>query len=66
MVLTENWTTNPRPSISDLVELAVQAETVDAGGVMVSDHVVRVASSNEHGEPRNLRHYAVPRAEEHD
>jgi probable F420-dependent oxidoreductase len=60
MVLTENWTLSPRPTLLDLVELAVQAEAVGVDGVMVSDHVVLGPSSNENGEPLNLRDYAMP------
>jgi probable F420-dependent oxidoreductase len=60
MVLTENWTLSPRPSIADLVELAVRAESEGVDGVMVSDHVVLGPSSNELGEPLNLRDYAMP------
>ena len=60
MVLTENWTLSPRPTMNDLVELAVQAESVGVDGVMVSDHVVLGPSSNENGEPLNLRDYALP------
>jgi probable F420-dependent oxidoreductase len=60
MVLTENWTLQPRPTMSDLVELAVGAEAAGVDGVMVSDHVVLGPSSNENGEPLNLRDYAMP------
>ncbi len=60
MVLTENWTLHPRPTLTDLVDLAVQAEAVGVDGVMVSDHVVLGPSSNENGEPPNLRDYAMP------
>jgi probable F420-dependent oxidoreductase len=60
MVLTENWTLSPRPTLLDLVEIAVQAEAVGVDGVMVSDHVVLGPSSNENGEPLNLRDYALP------
>jgi alkanesulfonate monooxygenase SsuD/methylene tetrahydromethanopterin reductase-like flavin-dependent oxidoreductase (luciferase family) len=60
MVLTENWTLSPRPTLGDLVELAVEAEAAGVDGVMVSDHVVLGPSSNEHGEPLNLRDYAMP------
>ena len=60
MVLTENWTLEPRPSLTDLVELAVEAEAAGVDAVMVSDHVVLGRSSNEHGQPLNLRDYAVP------
>lgn len=59
MVLTENWT-HPRPTLADLVEVAVDAEAVGLDGVMVSDHVVLGPSSNENGEPVNLRDYAMP------
>jgi probable F420-dependent oxidoreductase len=60
MVLTENWTLSPRPTLLDLVEIAVAAEAVGVDGVMVSDHVVLGPSSNENGEPLNLRDYAMP------
>jgi probable F420-dependent oxidoreductase len=60
MVLTENWTLTPRPSLSDLVELAVRAEAAGVDGVMVSDHVVLGPTANENGEPMNLRDYAMP------
>ena len=36
------------------------AEAVGVDGVMVSDHVVLGPSSNESGEPLNLRDYAMP------
>ncbi len=60
LVLTENWTLRPRPTLRDLVELAVAAEAAGVDGVMVSDHVVLGPSSNEHGEPLNVRDYALP------
>jgi probable F420-dependent oxidoreductase len=60
MVLTENWTLRPHPTLSDLVDIAVQAEAVGVDGVMVSDHVVLGPSSNENGAPLNLRDYALP------
>src|ERR1700689_912890 len=60
MVLTENWTLQPRPSLADLVDIAVEAEAAGVDGVMVSDHVVLGPSSNENGEPLNLRDYAMP------
>jgi probable F420-dependent oxidoreductase len=60
MVLTENWTLDPSPSLSDLVDLAVEAEAAGVDGVMVSDHVVLGPSANEAGEPLNLRDYALP------
>lgn len=60
MVLTENWTLRPRPTLSDLVDLAVSAEAVGVDGVMVSDHVVLGPSADDAGEPLNLRDYAMP------
>src|ERR1700689_5221598 len=60
MVLTENWTLSPRPTLTDLVDLAVQAEAAGVDGVMVSDHGGLGPSSNELGEPLNLRDYAMP------
>jgi probable F420-dependent oxidoreductase len=60
MVLTENWTLQPRPTLADLVGIAVEAEAAGVDGVMVSDHVVLGPSSNENGEPLNLRDYAMP------
>lgn len=60
LVLTENWTLNPRPTLNDLVELAVAAEAAGVDGVMVSDHVVLGPTSNENGEPLNLRDYTMP------
>ena len=46
--------------MSDLVELAVAAESVGVDGVMVSDHVVLGPSAAESGAPMNLRDYAMP------
>ena len=60
MVLTENWTLRPRPTLKDLVDLAVNAEAVGVDGVMVSDHVVLGPSADAAGEPVNLRDYAMP------
>lgn len=60
MVLSENWTLRPRPTLGDLVELAVQAEAIGVDGVMVSDHVVLGPSANEAGEPLNARDYVMP------
>jgi probable F420-dependent oxidoreductase len=60
MVLTENWTLSPSPTLRDLVDVAVAAERDGVDGVMVSDHVVLGPSSNENGEPLNLRDYALP------
>jgi len=41
--------------MSDLVDIAVEAESAGVDGVMVSDHVVLGPSSNESGEALNLR-----------
>jgi len=60
MVLSENWTLRPTPSLADLVELAVEAESRGVDGVMMSDHVVLAASANERGLPENPRDYALP------
>ncbi len=60
LVLTENWTLRPRPTLPDLVTLAREVEAVGVDGVMVSDHVVLGPSANENGEPPNLRDYALP------
>ncbi len=60
MVLSENWTLRPAPELSDLVELAVQAEALGVDGVMMSDHVVLGASANARGLPFNSRDYAMP------
>ena len=60
MVLTENWTLKPTPTLDDLVELAVAAESAGVDGVMVSDHVVLGPSANAAGEPANPRDYAMP------
>ena len=60
MVLSENWTLQPEPSVADLVELAVAAEAVGVDGVMMSDHVVLGPSSGANGLPFNMRDYAHP------
>ena len=60
MVLSENWTLQPEPSVADLVELAVVAEAVGVDGVMMSDHVVLGPSSGANGLPFNMRDYAYP------
>ena len=60
MVLSENWTLHPEPSVSDLVELAVAAEEAGVDGVMMSDHVVLGHSSGSNGLPFNMRDYAYP------
>ena len=66
MVLSENWTLRPRPSLCDLVEIAVQAEALGVDGVMMSDHVVLGASAKAKGLPFNLRDYAMPGNQEPD
>jgi probable F420-dependent oxidoreductase len=60
MVLSENWTLQPEPSVADLVELAVAVEAEGVDGVMMSDHVVLGPSSGANGLPFNLRDYAYP------
>jgi probable F420-dependent oxidoreductase len=60
MVLSENWTLQPTPTVADLVELAVAAEAAGVDGVMMSDHVVLGPSSGSEGLPFNLRDYAYP------
>lgn len=60
MVLSENWTLRPEPSVADLVDLAVAAEAVGVDGVMMSDHVVLGPASGANGLPFNLRDYAYP------
>ena len=60
MVLSENWTLRPTPELSDLVDLAVQAEALGVDGVMMSDHVVLGASANARGLSFNARDYAMP------
>ena len=60
MVLTENWTLRPTPTLDDLVTLAVAAESAGVDGVMVSDHVVLGPSADAAGRPFNERDYAMP------
>ncbi len=60
MVLSENWTLRPLPSLSDLVDLAVAAEAEGVDGVMMSDHVVLGPGANSRGVPVNSRDYAMP------
>jgi probable F420-dependent oxidoreductase len=60
MVLSENWTLRPSPTLGDLVDMAVAAEAEGVDGVMMSDHVVLAASANVRGVPANPRDYALP------
>ncbi|MBW4029977.1 MAG: TIGR03619 family F420-dependent LLM class oxidoreductase [Acidobacteria bacterium] len=60
LVLSENWTLRPTPTLNDLVDLAVQAEAVGVDGVMMSDHVVLGTSANGRGVAENPRDYAMP------
>jgi len=66
MVLSENWTLTPSPSLSDLVDLAVEAESAGVDGVMMSDHVVLGAGAKALGLPENMRDYAMPGNQEPD
>ncbi len=60
LVLSENWTLNPVPTLSDLVDVAVAVEAAGVDGVMMSDHVVLGASAKARGLPFNSRDYAMP------
>jgi probable F420-dependent oxidoreductase len=60
LVLSENWTLQPTPTLADLVDLAVAAEAAGVDGVMVSDHVVLGPSADAEGLPLNPRDYAAP------
>ncbi len=60
LVLSENWTLRPAPSLTDLVDLAVEAEALGVDGVMMSDHVVLGAGANARGLAPNPREYAMP------
>ena len=60
LVLSENWTVRPSPTLNDLVDLAVAAEAAGVDGVMISDHVVLGASARARGLPLNMRDYAMP------
>lgn len=66
MVLSENWTLKPRPSLADLVQLAVDAEDAGVDGVMMSDHVVLGPGAKALGLPANPRDYAMPGNQEPD
>jgi len=66
MVLSENWTLRPPPSLTELVELAVGAEGAGVDGVMMSDHVVLGASAQSGGLSPNARDYAMPGNQEPD
>jgi probable F420-dependent oxidoreductase len=66
MVLSENWTLHPTPTLTDLVELAVAAEADGVDGVMMSDHVVLGAGAKALGRPFNPRDYAMPGNQEPD
>ena len=66
MVLSENWTLQPPPSLVDLVDLAVAAEAAGVDGVMMSDHVVLGAGAASQGRPVNARDYAMPGNQEPD
>ncbi len=60
VILSESWTMTPPHDLKALVRMAVDAEQAGADAVMVSEHVVLGPSANEHGEPLNLRDYALP------
>ena len=60
LVLSENWTLRPEPSLADLVDLARAVEGLGVDGVMMSDHVVLGPSSGAQGLPFNARDYAYP------
>ena len=66
LVLSENWTVRPSPTLNDLVDLAVAAEAAGVDGVMMSDHVVLGASARARGLPFNMRDYAMPGNQEPD
>ncbi len=66
LVLSENWTLNPRPTLNDLVDIAVAAEAAGVDGVMMSDHVVLGAGAKAGGLPFNMRDYAMPGNQEPD
>jgi probable F420-dependent oxidoreductase len=66
LVLSENWTLRPSPTLNDLVDIAVDAEAAGVDGVMMSDHVVLGASAKARGLPFNLRDYAMPGNQEPD
>lgn len=66
LVLSENWNLRPSPTLTDLVNIAVEAEAEGVDGVMMSDHVVLGASANARGLPFNTREYAMPGNQEPD
>ncbi len=49
MVLSENWTLTPRPTMRTLVDLARTAEDAGVHTVMLSEHVVLAGDSNASG-----------------
>jgi probable F420-dependent oxidoreductase len=60
LILTENHTMRPPPSVTDLVRFAVTAEEAGIDGVMVSEHIVLGPSASASGLPVNPRDYAMP------
>jgi probable F420-dependent oxidoreductase len=60
LILTENWTMTPRPTLDDLVTFAVEAEAAGIDSVMVSEHIVLGPSADAAGLPANPRDYALP------
>ncbi len=60
LVLSENWSLSPEPSLRQLVTLASESEALGVDGVMMSDHVVLGTSSGSEGPPFNIREYAYP------
>ncbi|MHB8505512.1 MAG: TIGR03619 family F420-dependent LLM class oxidoreductase [Acidimicrobiales bacterium] len=60
LILSENWTMVPTPTLGDLVDMAVVAEAAGMDAVMVSEHVVLGRSADEAGRPANPRDYALP------
>ncbi len=66
LVLSENWTLRPSPTLNDLVDIAVEAEAAGVDGVMMSDHVVLGESAKAQGLPFNMRDYAMPGNQEPD
>lgn len=60
LILTENWTMRPTPTLPDLVEMAAVAERCGFDAVMVSEHVVLGPTADADGRPANDRDYALP------
>lgn len=60
MVLSENWTLTPRPTLQTLTDLARTAEQAGVHTVMLSEHVVLARDSNASGPMTNPRDYAAP------